>query len=239
MELEITISNWNRIQPKSELVRHPHWLKIKNEMPGSYSLSALSAEQKWVWVCLLCTASKKHSALFKIEDESFARWVGVTTEVLNDAIQKLETDSSLTVNRQSTDPRVDQSRKEKNRVEKKRNTLSSSASTQNDPPEALFQIWNSFSPPFHVCRQVSKKRKSLGLVRWKENPSAEYWQKTLERLARSDFATGGGERGWKADVDWFLKPDTHIRINEGRYDNQKPSGSASMTTEEIKGLWTK
>jgi hypothetical protein len=54
----------------------------------------------------------------------------------------------------------------------------------------------------------------------------------LNRVAKSSFCRGQNERGWKADIDWFLKPDTLTKILEGKYDDQgnrlgKPSATES------------
>ena len=54
--------------------------------------------------------------------------------------------------------------------------------------------------------------------------------KPLEAAA-SPFCLGAGSRGWKADIDWFLRPDTVTRIMEGKYD-PKPGESAEKHAAE-------
>ncbi len=51
------------------------------------------------------------------------------------------------------------------------------------------------------------------------------WQEALQRLAESEFCQGGGKDGWRADIDWFLRPDTVARILEGKYDNRELPGN--------------
>ena len=41
----------------------------------------------------------------------------------------------------------------------------------------------------------------------------------VNRAARSEFLNGGGDRGWRADIDWLLRPNVFPRVVEGRYDN--------------------
>jgi len=48
-----------------------------------------------------------------------------------------------------------------------------------------------------------------------------HWRACIERIGKSKFCTGINERGWVADVDWFLKPDTVAKIVEGAYDGSK------------------
>ena len=50
--------------------------------------------------------------------------------------------------------------------------------------------------------------------------SVEDVKKAIDRIVVSDFCNGKGERGWKADIDFLLRPDTITKILEGKYDNQ-------------------
>jgi hypothetical protein len=40
-------------------------------------------------------------------------------------------------------------------------------------------------------------------------------------MAASKFCCGDSDRGWSADIDFFLKPDTHVKVNEGKYDDKE------------------
>jgi hypothetical protein len=40
------------------------------------------------------------------------------------------------------------------------------------------------------------------------------WNEAVEKLSQSGFHTGGGENGWVADVDWFLKEDNWMKCLE-------------------------
>lgn len=51
---------------------------------------------------------------------------------------------------------------------------------------------------------------------WKES-----WQEAIGKIAGSDFCTGGGPTGWKADFDWFVRSDDQCaKAIEGKYDNK-------------------
>ncbi len=45
------------------------------------------------------------------------------------------------------------------------------------------------------------------------------WQAGLERIKKIPGLWGSNDRGWKGDVDWFLRPDTLVKIMEGKYDS--------------------
>lgn len=52
----------------------------------------------------------------------------------------------------------------------------------------------------------------------------------LAKVLASDFLMGTNDRGWKADFDWLLRPDSIAKIMEGKYDNRKPE---KMTPENF------
>ena len=55
-------------------------------------------------------------------------------------------------------------------------------------------------------------------TRLKEPWWCDNWRAALARCASSPFCNGTSDRGWKANADWFLKPDTLAKILEGKYD---------------------
>lgn len=86
-------------------------------------------------------------------------------------------------------------------------------------PPPLVQIWNSFRGKLPACKSWDGPRKRKIAARWKEqNPEA--WADTVRRISASDFCNGKNDRGWSADFDFLLKPDTWAKVNEGKYDNR-------------------
>lgn len=77
--------------------------------------------------------------------------------------------------------------------------------------------WNSVGP-VRCSRLTPTRRKALAArlrdAWWREN-----WREGLARLPNARFACGENERKWKADFDWFLKPDSLTRLLEGKYDH--------------------
>lgn len=84
----------------------------------------------------------------------------------------------------------------------------------------LQELWNSKKAAAQpVWKETSRGRASHAKARLEERPLFD-WVPIIERIAASDFCCGQNDRGWKADPDWLLKPDTAIRVMEGRYDNK-------------------
>jgi hypothetical protein len=86
------------------------------------------------------------------------------------------------------------------------------------PAPCLMTLWNSNASGLIQMKAAGDKRKEAWRRRWKEKPDLPYWVDVVKRLSSSSFCRGENDRGWKADVDFFLKPDTHIKALEGKYD---------------------
>ena len=92
--------------------------------------------------------------------------------------------------------------------------------------ENLANLWNELVGgrlPNVLALNPSRKKKIL--MRLKENSDAQYWEQVIKKILASDFLTGKNDRNWVADFDFLLKPDTHVKVIEGRYDNRKGRGS--------------
>jgi hypothetical protein len=110
---------------------------------------------------------------------------------------------------------------------------------QSDPAHPLVRIWNEHCGILPKVRVLSGGRKRQAHARWRENPDSEYWTEIVKKLAASSWCTGRNDRGWFADFDFLVKPDTQARVMEGRYDdvrNLKPlafSPYLQKTDEEL------
>jgi len=86
--------------------------------------------------------------------------------------------------------------------------------------------WNALGAPFAHLKSLGPRQNALAAC-WREAFFREHWQSSLRRMAASAFCSGCGERGWIADVGWFLKPATVHELDEGKYDNRSPATPAS------------
>lgn len=65
-------------------------------------------------------------------------------------------------------------------------------------------------------------RKTTVRRAWLANPDPEWWEGFFEYCGKSKFLSGlSGERKWKADLFWLLKPENFAKINEGKYHGQQ------------------
>lgn len=62
----------------------------------------------------------------------------------------------------------------------------------------------------------SNRRKSA-LARLAEPVFSSSYREALEKIPASDFLLGRNDRGWNATFDWFVRPDSVVKILEGAY----------------------
>lgn len=118
--------------------------------------------------------------------------------------------------------------------------LGSSSEEKSIPSEEEFQLseamgevvseWNKIPGVTKAERVTAKRRASLN-ARLREAYFRSNWQRGIERVALSDFCRGA--KKWRADIDWFLRPDTLVKILEGAYDN--PRGSPTTPQKSLYG----
>jgi hypothetical protein len=74
---------------------------------------------------------------------------------------------------------------------------------------------------------MTDKRLTAFCARAKDRTWLDQYPAALARFARSSFLQGHGSKGWRPDVDWFLKPDSVTVILEGKYDDgpKRPAGA--------------
>jgi len=96
----------------------------------------------------------------------------------------------------------------------------------SDPGRLLQRLWNEVMPrpPFQRWVHVTEDRKTHARARWEEQPSEGYWRGVLTRLADSPWCrgevAGRDSKFWLADPDFLLRPATHKKAMEGKYDRR-------------------
>lgn len=99
------------------------------------------------------------------------------------------------------------------------------ASDGQEEAGQLQEVWNRWRPPelSEWVPPTGKTRRRLARDALKRHPLPE-WENSMAKLAGSDFCRGLSGTGWRADPDWWLRPDgkkpePHQKLLEGAYDN--------------------
>lgn len=153
-----------------------------------------------------------------------------TTTELNDT----QCGSVDTVSGQNVSLERNKNKKE-NKKEKEKRKEYNGANAPCPSVDAFVSAWNENAQTLHLPLIVSmtESRRSSLRCRQKEAAWRESWEQALSRIKGCDFLLGENERGWKADAEWFLRPDTVTKILEGKYDNQKQHVSPGAIDPEL------
>jgi len=82
--------------------------------------------------------------------------------------------------------------------------------------EELIAAWNAI-PGFSRCLHFGASRRKQFGQRAKERFFRENWRLALEEAQKRPFCFGENDRGWKATIDWFMRPETVGKLLEGDY----------------------
>jgi hypothetical protein len=78
------------------------------------------------------------------------------------------------------------------------------------------QRWNEVAG-FRKCLRLTGRRLRWFQSRVRDRFWCEHWLEALERASRLPFCLGQNDRSWRADVVWFLRELTVLRLIEGGY----------------------
>lgn len=123
--------------------------------------------------------------------------------------------------RSSAEDRTLNGIKNKNKTNNNTNTQTSNPS---DPGCALLEIWNQNRGRLPRAT-LTAIRKTKALARLKDQPDLQYWTQIVKTLAESPFCNAKTGGTWRADFDFLLKPDTHVKASEGKYGLFGPTDS--------------
>ncbi len=111
-------------------------------------------------------------------------------------------------------------------------------------PRILSALWNEHRA---TCQPaVDAKHFRPNSRRWRsaqarlsEHPP-EYWRDVIERVARSSFCRGevesrDGRKSWVANFDFLVRPDSHVKVLEGRYDDDGAMSSKGYDWGKVFG----
>lgn len=112
------------------------------------------------------------------------------------------------------------------------------------PLQQAVEIWNAVCGDLlgRVAKLHDTRQRNLRarLLEWPAEYRLDDWTAYCERILRSDFLSGraprsGEHANWRADFDWALKPANAVKVQEGRYDNDRsaPTGRRFADGSEI------
>lgn len=85
----------------------------------------------------------------------------------------------------------------------------------------VIDAWNAMSVTCGLSKAMATpNRIKKSNARLKEELWRESYQKAIDMIPNSAFLRGENSRRWKANIEFFLRPDSVAKILEGKYDNK-------------------
>ena len=107
-----------------------------------------------------------------------------------------------------------------------------SPTSQSVPYSQIQEAYNTLceSKGLRPIHEISDKRETQVAARFKKYGLSGFFS-LFEKVSASIFLCGGGERGWKADFDWLIKPTNMQKVLEGKYDNDQSNIPAQQSQQ--------
>ncbi len=115
-----------------------------------------------------------------------------------------------------------------------------------DRSDDVVKAWNELGRPFARVVVLSDNRGRALVARLRDPWWQAHWREALAKVPKSGFLAGTTGRGnWRADIDFFIRPDSVAKILEGKYDdpapesatNGQPGTPVSLSAEEQDAVW--
>lgn len=234
------IRDWDRLfeNNRSRELKKVNWVVVPNKHDGETYATLMrherAAEIFSAWVLLLQIASKcsprgtlikgdgtphtPHSAAVK--SQAPAGWFVLALDYLESNTDWLEVEDVM-VNPApdcGNPARRDEEGKGKKGMEGK--GKEGNGDDASLLLKSIFDSWNSLKM-FPRCLVISDKRRRSLEVRLRDPFFRQNWKAAIERVKHSQFCQGENQRGWRATFDWFIQPDTCLKIMEGKYDTNR------------------
>lgn len=215
---KVKILNWEKWNGGKKTSQ---WFKLSSQFSFDHKISSLTNSQFRLFIELLQLAANSSTNEVHLTGYNVCIGWQMRRYSLSIALSKLAELQLIEI----TDKR------DKIRKDKKEEIVSPKAiSAVADHVQQFFDAYNLNSGILPKANKLTRKRKSAINQRWNEKPDLDYWVTTIKRMAASEFCTG--KTGWTADLDFLLRPDSHVKINEGKYDNRK-----QIKKSVNQGLW--
>lgn len=219
----IEVVKWADYNPRTDS-KVPSWFRMENTMATGPALHDLDCEQKWLWVVILSLVSQENGDHITWKCSYIQAITGIKPKKQAETVEFFEQSGRLRVSRKVTLRGSQGNLRDSPATNERTNerTDERDGRTEGDLASPalprLAEIWNRKSGNLAKVRGCSGTRRKLAEARWRENPDADYWLGVVNRIVRSPFCSGRNDRGWKADFDFFVRPETQHKVLEGKYD---------------------
>lgn len=212
------IKNWDKYQ-HTDAARSKHgmaWVKSYSSIIYDVKVRTLDTHSRLFWLLLLPFAGQQLNVIHHDAD-TLKSIMGLKKKPNLALFEEL---GLIEVFDASNMPATCQHREEKRRERRGEEIRNLQAEDKTLSLPNLTKIWNENRGPLPEILDTTKKRLALWRSRWAEKPDEAYWVDIIRKITESPFCCGDNDRGWTASVDFMLRPDTHIKVLENKYQSK-------------------
>ena len=236
--ITITVKNWDKYNVRNHDYKRPWWFSLNNRILEDADVYTLTDAEFRAWTYVLSQASIKKSATVTLELEHAERACKVSSKALFSLVEKFKAKSILSESGQNPieirpGSGLDLARTEQDITEQNNTEQDKRVDSSADALPSLALVWNSNCEPLPKVIACNTTRKRHAEARWRERPENEFWVGVINRIKLSPFCRGKNDRGWRADFDWLIKPETANKVLEGRYDESRPEKKSGIDWDAV------
>jgi hypothetical protein len=103
-------------------------------------------------------------------------------------------------------------------------------------PEQLLEIYEVERGSLPCAERLTPERRRQCTLRLAAGLAPAEFRRAVRRAAQTPFLVGNGDRGWRANFDWFVANDTNVRrVVEGCYDARAGTADSSGAQQHRAG----
>ena len=161
---------------------------------------------------IMCVGADKHFGWLKQKIDAGRRGGIVRSEQMRHKVQAVPKRSLSEPQAVPTPQSQSQSQSQEENI----------VSRKSKETHQLLKLWNQHMvPQFAPVRGCSAARLQRARSRWRDHPIDSFWIELFDKIKANKFLSGNNDRGWKANFDWLIRPDTVDKVLEGSYGGEQ------------------
>jgi hypothetical protein len=217
--LTVTVKNFHKYNPPKNYAT-TKWVKIDTRILEDPKVAELKPTAKLLYFAIILECGKQQQSRCTFNTRLMSTMCSLRVDHLHLCANDLEQLQLLTIEKSKSD----KIREDKIRKDTSKEVLVVSAKKAKSDPcpyQDLIKLWAEKCPKLPQVRTLTEARKKHLRSRWRENSDLTIWSDVLDRISKSKFCNGDNDRGWCADIDFLLRPDTITKVLEGKYDSKE------------------
>ncbi len=237
--MNIKFKNWEKYQGRKDINKIT-WFRFDKDTFLDARISTLNVpDERDCFIVLLCEAcNQNNNGTVFINHDNIQRMYRISSQVINQTLKKLKKLQVIEIRTlrgcYASDTEMCSTNVTNVTNERTNNTYMSSGDDECENKinsnshleesnqiksgiDILVKAWNENCGSLPLVKSKNSERNKKAALRFKEQPDPDYWASIARTISKNDFCNGKNESGWKANFDFFIKPDTHVKVSEGSY----------------------